>query len=61
MIMDKSSMDCENRLYQSSHSNTVNNLTLLKINERMDDAIKRGHIDFMKDLARNPKKKYYWQ
>lgn len=45
----------------STKSNDISSLTLSEINEKMDNAIKQGHIDFLKNLGREPKKKYYWQ
>lgn len=61
MIADKSLTASEKRSPQISQSIDVNKLTLSELNERMDDAIKKGHLDFLKDLGCQGKKKYYWQ
>ncbi|AJD93575.1 hypothetical protein JMA_42580 (plasmid) [Jeotgalibacillus malaysiensis] len=36
-------------------SNDISKLTPSEINEKIDEAIKKGHIDFLKSLARPPK------
>ena len=38
-------------------SSDVSKLTLSEINEKMDKAIKKGHIDFLKSLTNPPMKK----